>query len=125
MRIKLDELKNIVFLNCKEKTFTGYTTEFSECEDGHYREVLVKEEKYIHLCEIDNIAYISERHLLETLLTEEIAIIYDNSIYEYQYMESQLIPSNYNTESQKGFLDSVTEDISGKIRKILVRWIQY
>ena len=126
MRIKLDELKGIVFLNCKEKIFTGYTTKLVKDIYNNDYEILGTEEKYIYLHEtLGTEAYISETLLLEILLTKEIGMIDDGTIYEHGYPESRLIPSNHYTECQEGFLDSVTEDISGKIRKILVRWIQY
>jgi len=126
MRIKLDELKDIVFLNCKEEIFTGYTTKLVKDIYNNDYEILGTEEKYIYLYEtLGTKTYISETLLLETLLTKEIAMIDDSTIYEHGYPESRLIPSNHWAKCQEGFLENVIEDISDKIREILEGYFKY
>jgi len=126
MRIKLDELKDIVFLNCKEEIFTGYTTKLVKDIYNNDYEILGTEEKYIYLYEtLGTKTYISETLLLETLLIKEISTIDDGTIYEHGYPESRLIPSNHYAERREGLLENVIEDVSDKIREILEGYFKY
>ena len=121
MKIKLEELKNMMFVNeIKEPSFIGYTTKKHVDVFGTAYETLELETKYLYFAEVfGSRLYVTEAYLLDILLTDYLKPVIDRSIYDHGYPESRLIPSNFYEDCQKDYLDSVISDFTDKISDII------
>ena len=120
MRIKLKELKNIVFVDFKENEFTGFTVETKYDINGTEYEILTEEVNYIYAFELlDNKVYIDENYLLDVLLTKHIKPLENKEIYEHGYPESRLIPANFYEDCQDNYIETVKNEFCDRIENIL------
>ena len=115
-RIKLDKLSDIIINDTYPDYFMGYSTTKHRDINGVEYELKNKEQKYCLLGVFhDSKIFVSEDHLLHTLLLEDIDSIESGDIYSHGYPESRLIPSNHYEECQKYFLERIHEDIAEKV----------
>ena len=82
-----------------------------------------KEQKYYLIKKFDNMSiFISEEHLLNTLLSDYIDNIKSGSLYDHGYPESRLIPSDHHEKCQEYFIEEIIETISEKINNIVEQY---
>ena len=119
-KIKLSKLNDIVIKEIDEDYFIGFSVTKHTDVNGITYELKDMEEKYYFLTKFgENKIFISETHLLYTLLGEYINNIESNDIYAHGYPESRLIPSNHHEECQKYYLEQIQEDITEKVSDII------
>lgn len=121
MRVKLEKLNDMVFMSdVKDDSFVGYTTEKHKDINNNVYETLKSETKYLYLTTMfESKLYVTEEYLLETLLTDYLKPLRDNSIYDHGYPEGRLIPSNFTEDCQNNYRDEVISSITDKISDII------
>jgi len=125
MKIKMEELKNSLFMESKEKSFTGFTVENKNDINNETFEVLKEEAKYVKVIEIANTnLFVREDVLIESLLSDSIKTIEGGDIYEHGYPEARLMPSDHYEKCNESFKESVCDDFNEKINEILNDYLQ-
>lgn len=123
MKIELKTIDNFVFNDTKELQFTGITKSTHKDCDGNTYKLESDSEKYLFFAEILGARmFVSENHLLETLLSEQIQDVKSRDIYNHGYPESRLIPSNHKESCEEGLLETVKEDLCEKIDDVLSQY---
>lgn len=124
MKILLEKLDDIIIKNdCEFKSFIGYNVTNHKDVNGIKYQLKKDEEKYYPIKKIDNMTiFVSESHLLNTLLNDYIDEIESESIYEHGYPESRLIPTNFREDCQESHLAHITDIITDKVSGVITEY---
>lgn len=123
MKIELKSIDNFIFNDTKELQFTGITKSTHKDCDGNTYKLESDSEKYLFFTEIFGARmFVSESHLLETLLLEQIQDIKSSDIYEHGYTEGRLIPSSHKESCEESLLSTVKDSLCEKIDDVLSQY---
>ena len=123
-RVKLEKLNDIISTNTDDlSSFIGFDVIRNTDINNVEYELKGDEDKYHFLCKFgDNAVFVSESHLLQTLLGEYIDDIESGDIYSHGYPESRLIPSDHNERCQESCLEQILVDITEKVSDIIEQY---
>lgn len=126
-RVKLNRLNEIVLIDadgfdfCEGGSFIGYTTKIEkDINNNNSFEIMDSEQKYYYVAHaLGSSIFISEKRLLDILLSDYIKQIENQDVYSHGYPTNIPLPRNFYEDCRTSFCDHVIDEVTDKITAII------